>query len=201
MGNEESAGELDQAQPATYAIAIAASAGGLDALIRILSLLPADFPAAIVIVLHLQPDRESQLAPILSRRCHLDVQEASDGDVLMPSTVFVAPPDRHLVIRPGGVLALTDTPQRAYSRPSAEPLFESLAECYGTHGLAVVLTGMASDGSVAIKLVKAAGGRTIAQDEATSYRFSMPRASIATGDIDLVLPIDEIGPTLIKMVT
>jgi two-component system, chemotaxis family, protein-glutamate methylesterase/glutaminase len=129
MGNEESAGELDQAQPATYAIAIAASAGGLDALIRILSLLPADFPAAIVIVLHLQPDRESQLAPILRRRCHLDVQEASDGDVLMPSTVFVAPPDRHLVIRPGGVLALTDTPQRAYSRPSAEPLFESLAEC------------------------------------------------------------------------
>jgi two-component system chemotaxis response regulator CheB len=186
--------------PARYCVGIVASAGGVDALSRILTTLPADFPAAIAIVLHIQRNRESHLSTVLSRTSPLPVLQARGGELLRPGAVLVAPPNRHLIFRSDGTTALSDAPPEHFSRPSGNPLFASLAEHYGRHAIAAVLTGYDGDGAEGIKMVKAAGGATLAQNEATSFKFSMPRAAIATGAIDQVVGIDEIGKALLKLV-
>ena len=181
---------------------MAASAGGLKALSVILGGLPADFPAAIAIVMHLAPDHKSILAQILNRRTHLKVQQARTGDTLCPSGVFVAPPNHHLSVVKGGILRLSSSAAEKvhYARPSAEPLFASVAEVYQKNAIAVVLTGGDGDGSFGVQIIKDNGGRVIAQDRPTSENFSMPETSIKTGDVDFILPLDEIASKLIELV-
>src|SRR5487761_1909872 len=130
-------------------IAMAASAGGLEALSVILGGLPADFPAAIAIVMHLSPDHKSILAEILNRRTHLQVKQAHTGDTRCPSCVFIAPPNHHLSVAEGGRLKLSSSAAEKvhYARPSAEPLFVSVAAVYQKQAIAVVLTGGDGDGS------------------------------------------------------
>ena len=183
-------------------IAMAASVGGLAALSVILGGLPAKFPAAIAIVMHLSPDHKSILAEILNRRTHLPVRQAHTGDVLCPSWVFVAPPNRHLFVAPSGRLKLSSSSavKVHYARPSAEPLFASVAEVYGRNAIAVVLTGGDGDGSFGVQIIKDKGGMVIAQDRPTSKDFSMPETSIETGDVDFILPLDAIAPKLIELV-
>ena len=183
-------------------IAMAASAGGLKALSVILGGLPADFPAAIAIVMHLAPDHKSILAEILSRRTHLVVKQAHTGDILCLACVFVAPPNQHLFVAGGGRLKLSSSAAEKvhYARPSAEPLFASVAEVYKQNAIAVVLTGGDGDGSFGVQIIKDEGGQVIAQDRPTSEDFSMPKISIETGDVDFVLPLDEIAPKLIELV-
>ncbi len=183
-------------------IAMAASEGGLQALSVILSGLPADFPAAIAIVMHLSPHHESILAEILDRRSSLVVKQAKDGDFLCPSCVFVAPPNHHLLVGKSGCLKLSSSSAEKvnYSRPSAEPLFVSVAKAYQRNAIAVVLTGGDGDGSFGVQIIKDEGGMVIAQDRPTSQNFSMPETSIQTGDVDFILPLDEIGPKLIELV-
>lgn len=188
-----------QSHPAHQVVAIAASAGGLKALIHILRALPSDFPAAMTIVLHTTPDRRSCLAEVLNRCTTLEVKEASAGDLLYSGMVFIAPPNQHMLVNPGGLLSLSLSERIHYTRPSAEPLFKSVAANYKTQAIGVVLTGADSDGSMGIQLIKEMGGKTIAQNEATSEIFSMPRATIATGAIDFILPLHEIAPTLVKL--
>jgi len=184
-------------------IAMAASVGGLDALSVILGGLPADFPAAIAIVMHLSPNHESILAEILGRRTHLQVKQAHTGDVLCPSCVFIAPPNHHLSVAPGGRLKLSSTAAKKihHARPSAEPLFASVAKVYRKSAIAVVLTGGDGDGSFGVQIIKDEGGKVIAQDRPTSRDFSMPETSIQTGDVDYILPLDEIGAKLIQLVS
>ena len=183
-------------------IAMAASVGGLNALSVILGGLPADFPAAIAIVMHLSPDHKSILAEILDRRSQLKVKEAKSGDFLCPSCVFVAPPNHHLLVAEDGSLALSSSSAEKvnFARPSAEPLFVSVAHVYGRKAIAVVLTGGDGDGSFGVQIIKDEGGQVIAQDRPTSQDFSMPRTSIQTGDVDFILPLDEIAPKLMKLV-
>ena len=183
-------------------IAMAASVGGLKALSVILGGLPADFPAAIVIVMHLSPNHKSILAEILDARCLLEVKEAKSGDFLCHSCVFVAPPNHHLYVAKDGCLKLSSsTAQKLhFARPSAEPLFASVAAVYQKRAIAVVLTGGDGDGSFGVQIIKDNGGRVIAQDRPTSENFSMPETSIETGDVDFILPLDEIGPKLMKLV-
>ncbi len=119
-------------------IAIGASAGGLAAINHILSALPADFPAALVVVQHLDPHRQSLLAPILSRRTGLEVTEAKDGVFLTRGTVFIAPPNRHLLVNANGSLSLTQTELVHFVRPSADLLFESVAASCRQRAIAVV---------------------------------------------------------------
>ena len=182
-------------------IAMAASVGGLKALSIILGGLPADFPAAIAIVMHLSPEHKSILAEILNGRTHLAVKQAHTGDVLCPSGVFVAPPNHHLFVAKGGRLRLSSSSARKvhYARPSAEPLFASVAEIYQKHAIAVVLTGGDGDGSFGVQIIKERGGQVIAQDRPTSQDFSMPETSIKTGDVDFILPLNEIAPKLIEL--
>ena len=183
-------------------IAMAASVGGLQALSVILGGLPADFPAAIAIVMHLAPDHKSLLAEILSRRVHLVVKEAHTGDRLCPACAFIAPPNHHLLVANDGRLKLSSAVAEKihFARPSAELLFASVARVYKNHAIAVVLTGGDGDGSLGVQIIKQQGGRVIAQDRPTLENFSMPETSIKTGDVDYILPLNEIAPMLIALV-
>ena len=183
-------------------IAMAASVGGLKALSVILGGLPADFAAAIAIVMHVAPDHKSLLAEILKCRTHLPVTQAHTGDVLAPSRVFVAPPNHHLFVVKGNRLKLSSAHAEKihFARPSAEPLFASVAEVYKKNAIAVVLTGGDGDGSFGVQIVKDKGGTVIAQDRPTSENFSMPDTAIKTGDVDYILPLDQIAPMLIALV-
>lgn len=183
-------------------IAMAASEGGLKALSEILGGLPADFPAAIAIVMHLSPDHKSILAEILDSRSLLKVKQAKEGDFLCPSCVFVAPPNHHLLVGKSGCLKLSSSSAEKvnYARPSAEPLFVSVAKVYQRNAIAVVLTGGDGDGSFGVQIIKDNGGMVIAQDQPTSVNFSMPETSIETGDVDFILPLGEIARKLIELV-
>jgi two-component system, chemotaxis family, protein-glutamate methylesterase/glutaminase len=182
-------------------VALAASMGGLKAISTVLSALPADFPAAILVVQHLRPDFPSQLPQILSRRTALRVKPAATGDVLRPGTVYVAVPAQHLLVGPNGMLLLSDTPKMHFVRPAADKLFMSVATTYKSRAIAVVLTGRGSDGALGVLSIKKHGGLAIAQDESTSEFFNMPGAAIATGKVDLVLPLEAIASTLVHLVT
>src|SRR5450432_4421713 len=183
-------------------IAMAASVGGLKALSVILGGLPANFPAAIAIVMHLAPEHKSILAEILNSRTHLAVKQAHTGDVLSRGSVFIAPPNHHLSVAEGGRLKLSSSAAEKFhfARPSAEPLFASVAEIYKRRAIAVVLTGGDGDGSFGVQIIKERGGTVIAQDRPTSQDFSMPETSIKTGDVDFILPLNEIAPKLVELV-
>src|ERR1035441_6427707 len=183
-------------------IAMAASVGGLKALSVILGGLPADFPAAVAIVMHLSPEHKSILAEILNSRTLLEVKQAHTGDILSPSSVFVAPPNHHLFVIKGGGLQLSSSASEKvhHARPSAEPLFASVAEVYQKNAIGVVLAGGDGDGSFGVRIIKEKRGKVIAQDRPTSQDFSMPETSIKTGDVDFILPLHEIAPKLIALV-
>jgi two-component system, chemotaxis family, protein-glutamate methylesterase/glutaminase len=175
------------------AVALAASAGGLPALSQVLASLPVDFPATVVVVQHLDPRHRSLMADILNRRTRLQVKEAEEGDRLCPSTVYIAPPNRHLLVNPDGTLSLSQSELVHFVRPSADLLFESVAASYKDRAIAVVLTGTGRDGAIVIQAIKKMRGTVIAQDERTSEFFGMPGAAIQSGHADFILPLDEIA--------
>ncbi len=181
-------------------VAIAASAGGLNALGLVLSGLPEFFPAAVLIVQHLDPRHPSFMADILKRRTALQVKEAEEGERLRLGTVFIAPPNRHLLVNPDATIALTQTELVHFVRPSADLLFESVAAVFRERAIAVVLSGTGSDGSMGVGAIKKMGGIVIAQDERSSEFFGMPGAAIQSGSVDLVLPLDEVPRALIRLV-
>jgi two-component system chemotaxis response regulator CheB len=196
MKNKVAARPRSHTRPAFWVVGVAASAGGLTALRQILEVLPRDFPAAIVIVQHLSPHHKSYLAEILARCTPLRVKQAEDGDRLHRGEAFIAPPDRHLLVNPDGTLSLTRSGRVHHVRPSADILFASMALACQERAIAVVLTGGDEDGASGARLVKAMGGTVIAQDEASSQHFDMPRAAISTGVVDYVLPVTQIAPLL-----
>lgn len=163
-------------------------------------MLPRDLYAAVLVLLHISPDRPSHLVAIFSRYSNLPVYQANQGDPLRPATVYIAPPGHHLLLSSEGTLLLSDGPKVHYVKPSADSLFESLAQCAGRWMIGVVLTGGGSDGSGYITAIKQVGGMVIAQDEATSEIFGMPKAAVATGSVDLVLPLDQIAPCLVGLI-
>jgi two-component system chemotaxis response regulator CheB len=182
-------------------VAVGSSAGGLFALKKLFSSLTADFPAATVVVQHLDSRHPSLLAAILGRQTPLRVKEACEGDQLAPGTVFIAPPNHHLLVNEDGTLSLSRAELVHFVRPSADLLFESVAASFKARAIAVVLTGSGSDGARGLRAIKKMGGVTIAQDERTSEFFGMPGAAIQTGDVDHVLPLDDIGRVLTSLVS
>jgi len=181
-------------------VALAASAGGLTALSSVLADLPAGFPAGILVVQHLDPRHRSLMADILNRRTRLAVKQAEDGDHLAPGRVYIAPPNRHLLLNGDGSLSLTQTELVHFVRPSADLLFESVAAGYKDRAIAVVLSGSGGDGSMGVKAIKKMGGTVLAQDQRTSEFFGMPGAAIDSGNVDFVLPLEEIAPALVTLV-
>jgi len=182
-------------------VALASSAGGIAAISHILESLPAGFPAAIVVVQHLDPRHRSLMAEILRRRTPLEVVQAAEGDRIRPGTVHVAPPDRHLLVNRDGSLSLSQSELVHFVRPSADLLFESVAASYEERAIAVVLTGTGSDGSLGIGAIKKMGGTVIAQDQESAEFFGMPAAAIKSGHADFILRLDEIPLALTTLVT
>ncbi len=175
-----------------------ASLGGLEALSEVLAALPARFPAAVLVLQHLESGRVSSLPQILGRRTPLRVRAAADGDALCAGTVYGAPPGRHLSIR-GRTLALTDTDPVHFSRPSADVLLDSLA-AVGAPVIAVVLTGRGVDGAAGSVHVRDSGGTVLAQDRGTSVNFGMPGAAVRAGGVSEVLPLEAIAPRLVQLI-
>lgn len=195
------ADDAKHSQPTAFElVALAASAGGLKALSRVVSELPVDFSAAIVVVQHLAPHHPSALVDILSRRTVLPVQFVKSNEYLCSGVIYIGPPNYHTLVNPDGTFALVQTKRVNFVRPSADRLFESVAANYGERAIAVVLTGTGKDGAHGVEAIKQHGGVVIAQDEATAEYFGMPDAAIQTGMVDFVLPLAEIAAKLIALV-
>jgi two-component system chemotaxis response regulator CheB len=177
-------------------VVLAASAGGVKALIGLLGRLPQDFPVPIIVVQHMSPTFDSQLDQILDRRCRLHVKFAQSGDALVPGTVYLAPRNQHVLIGADRRLRLSHAERVHYTRPAADPLFASAAR-FGPRALAIVLTGKGRDGADGARLMRAAGGVVITQDEVSADAADMPRA--ARGSADVVLPLDVIPSALIAL--
>jgi two-component system, chemotaxis family, protein-glutamate methylesterase/glutaminase len=181
-------------------VAIGASAGGLRALTAVLCALPGDFPAPIAIVQHLDPRYRSLVAQILGRQTPLAVREVVDGMQAQPGTVYVAPPDHHLLIAADGIFSLSQTEVVHFVRPSIDLLFESLATSFRERAVAVILTGSGSDGAAGVLAIKRMGGTVIVQNEESAEFSGMPAAALRAVSVDLVLPLEEIAPALRRVV-
>jgi two-component system chemotaxis response regulator CheB len=190
----------DASVPAFDVVVIGASAGGLPALATLLAELPGTFPVPVALVLHLSPDRPSVLTDVLARYTRLRVRWAENGSKLTVGTIYVAPPDRHVILQSDGIVSLVQTPLVHFSRPSVDLLFESAARAFGRRTLAVILTGNGYDGSDGVRVVHQFGGVVIAQDEASSQYFSMPREAIESGGVSFVLPLAGIGSAVRRLV-
>lgn len=180
-------------------VVIGASAGGVEALGVLLGALPADFPAAILAVLHLPPDRVTVLPSLLNRRCALAVKEAEDKEPVQAGTVYLAPPDYHLLVEPDATLSLSRDEPVHYSRPSIDLLFESAAMTWRTRLLAILLTGASSDGAEGLREVREAGGAAWVQDPRAAFAPAMPAAALALCGADAVLDLPEIAARLAKL--
>jgi two-component system chemotaxis response regulator CheB len=179
-------------------VVVGASLGGPRALATLLRGLPSSFPAPIAIVQHIADGFTEGLASWLAQESRLLVREARDGDRLAPGRVLVAPTGRHLLVHDGQA-RLSDGPAVDTFKPSVTPLFLSAARAYGGRACGVILTGMGRDGAVGLKAIHDAGGPTLAQDEATSVVFGMPRAAIELGAVDRVLPLEELPRALVEL--
>jgi two-component system chemotaxis response regulator CheB len=181
----------------SWIITVVASAGGINALTTILRALPRDLPAAVVVVQHRAPSAHpNNFKAILDRTAVLPVFMAEQDQLIQDGRVYVARSDRHLLVAPDRRFLYANGARIRYLLSSANPLFESAANAYKKHLVAVVLTGGGSDATDGVQSVKAHGGLVIAQDPSTAEHDSMPAAAVKSGAVDLVLPLEAIGPAL-----
>jgi two-component system chemotaxis response regulator CheB len=153
------------------------------------------------VVQHLAPGRRSLLADILSRRTALGVKEAANAEQLRPGWAYIAPSDHHLLINRGGFVSLTQTELVHFVRPSADLLLESVAASYRERAIAVILSGSGTDGAMGVKAIKKMGGTVIVQAPGGSEFRGMPDAALQAGcPIDLVLPLRDIAPALLRLI-
>lgn len=178
-------------------VAVGTSTGGPGAIVEVLRALPRDFRLPVLLVLHLSEPFAAAFADWLDGQTERSVAFAQDGEAMSSTAgrVIVAPPDRHLLVRDGR-LCLTREAERHSCRPSVDVLFESVAREYGAAAAACLLTGMGRDGASGLLAIRHAGGLTIAQDEATSVVYGMPREAVLLGAATRVLPLGDIGPAL-----
>lgn len=169
------------------AVVVGASAGGVEVLSVLLSSLPARCPAAFCIVMHIPRERPSLLPEVFGVRCALPVKEAEDKEPVQPGRVYFAPPDYHLLLDRGPVLALSSDEPVHFSRPSIDVLFESAADIYGERLLGLILTGANQDGAAGLAAVGRAGGRTVVQDPDSAAVAYLPQAALQQGPVDFIL--------------
>ncbi|AOB32519.1 chemotaxis protein CheB [Bordetella sp. H567] len=168
-------------------VAIGASSGGLDAIGTLLQALPPDFPAAVAIVLHLPPDRNSLLPGLFGARCVLPVKEVEDKEYIRPGVVYIAAPDYHMLVEPERSFALSQDDAVNFSRPSIDVLLESAAMAYRERLLGIVLTGASQDGAAGLQRVRALGGQAWVQDPDSADAPAMPASAIAQAGADRIM--------------
>lgn len=181
-------------------VAIGASTGGPAALNTILGALPADFPAPILIVQHITAGFTLGLAAWLQHRCQLPIHVARAAERIQPGIVYIAPDACHLLVAKDRRLQLNTNALVNHVRPSANVLFESIGRVYSARAIGILLTGMGEDGALGLRAIHQSGGLTIAQDEATSIVYGMPRAAAELGACSTILPIDQIAAFLVHTI-
>jgi two-component system chemotaxis response regulator CheB len=182
-------------------VCIGASTGGTEALREVLEALPANAPA-IVIVQHMPENFTRSFAKRLNDLCEVDVKEAEDGDTVMRGRVLIAPGGKHTMVERQGaryVVSVRDGPLVSRHRPSVDVLFRSAARFAGANAVGVIMTGMGDDGARGLAEMRTAGARTIAQDEATSVVFGMPKEAIARGGVEKIAPLEHIAREILRV--
>jgi two-component system chemotaxis response regulator CheB len=187
--------------PRIDAIVIGTSAGGVEALARILPPIPATLAAAMLIVVHVPRERPSLLSDIFRAKCKLRVEEAVDKTEIKPGSIYFAPPDYHMLVDAGPQIALSVDDVVQYSRPSIDVLFESAADIYGPRLLGVLLTGGNEDGAAGMAYIAQCGGSTIVQDSAEALAPAMPDGALKVMKPTHVLPLDGIRDLFISLAT
>jgi len=183
-------------------IALGISTGGPPALVQMLPRLSASLPVPILIVQHMPPLFTRSLADDLNGRCRLTVSEATDGQLVEPGQVLIAPGGKQMKVeRTNGptVVRVNDDPPELSCRPSVDYLFRSVARCYGSNALGVIMTGMGSDGTAGCRLFKQQGAAILVQDEASCVVFGMPRAPVEEGLADVIAPLDRIADEITRL--
>lgn len=185
-----------------YIVAIGTSTGGPRALQEVLTRMPANLPAAVLVVQHMPPGFTKSLSSRLDSLSSINVKEAEEGDILRPGWAYVAPGDFHMVVNPYGneeyrISINKESPVTGH-RPSVNVMMKSVAECGHKNIIAVMMTGMGSDGSEGILQIKKAGGKTIAQDESTCVVYGMPKSAVNIGAIDTIAPLHNITTEILK---
>lgn len=178
-------------------VVIGTSTGGLEALKAVLSGLPANFPAAVLVVMHVGA-HPSALPRLLGTKCALAVRHAEHLEEIEPGSVLIAPPDRHLIVD-GRQVQLSHGPKENYARPAIDPLFRSAAVSFGSMAIGVILTGNLDDGTVGLQAIEAHGGRSIVQEPQEAAAPGMPLSAIEYARVDFKLPLAEISDALVDL--
>ena len=184
--------------PGRDIIVIGASAGGLEALQKLVAGLPENLPAAVMVVLHRTPEQDSYLPQILRRAGNLPAADAWDGESIQKGRIYVAPPDRHLLIE-DGALRLVRGPKENHTRPAIDPLFRTAAREFGPRVVGVVLSGTLYDGTAGLFDIKRGGGLAVVQDPQEALFPGMPESAIGNVEVDHVLPVVEIARLLMRL--
>lgn len=185
---------------AARVVLIGSSTGGPGALQQVITALPENLNAGVLVVQHMPPGFTNSLAKRLDDISAINVKEAEIGDVIQHGHVYVAPGGYHMTVKDNGVIDLNQEPPQHSVRPAADVTFESAVKTYGSKLVGVILTGMGFDGARGMDLLKKAGGKTIAQDESTSIVYGMPKVVVEMGNADKVLPVQEIADAIVAMV-
>jgi two-component system chemotaxis response regulator CheB len=181
------------------AIVIGASAGGIDAMLIILSAIPADFQLPIVLILHLPSGAESRLPELVAHHAKISAKEAFDKEKLERGVIYIAPSNYHLLIDPDRCFSLSAEEPLNYSRPSIDILFQSAADAFGEELVGVLLTGANEDGVQGLKAIQRQGGYTLVQDPKTAVARTMPDAALKSMRPDGLMTLNEIGDFLAKL--
>ncbi|MCI8210670.1 chemotaxis protein CheB [Pseudomonas sp. S25] len=185
--------------PVVDAIVVGASAGGVEALLKVFSRLRVGYRLPILTVLHVPEDRRSQLAQVFQARLSIKVKEADDKEDIAPGTLYFAAPGYHLSVENDFSLSLSQEDRVFHSRPSIDILFQSAADAYGPRLAGFLLTGANNDGAFGLSCIKQSGGMTVIQDPNQAQARTMPEAALALHEPDYLLPLNDIGQLLVEL--
>lgn len=180
-------------------LVIGASWGGVDMLMRLVQALPADWTLPVIIVQHQHPNSGNALERILSKVTRLPVRDVEDKDEMAAGTVFIAPANYHLLLEDDGCFSLSIEAPVKFCRPAVDVTFACVAKVFQHRAISLVLTGANDDGAEGTRMIKAAGGHTLAQSPASAEAPAMPEAAIATGAVDMVLEPGDVVPYLQRL--
>ncbi len=181
------------------AVVIGASAGAVQALSRILPILPGDYPLPVLVVVHVPPGRRNVLASLFAAKCNLEVREPDDKEPIAPGTILFAPPDYHMLVETDRTVSLSVEGPVQFSRPSIDVLFESAADAYGSGLVGAVLTGANHDGAEGLRALFETGGIALVEDPAGAAYPVMPRAALALVPGAESLPLDALAQRLLDL--